>query len=88
MKGMSLDQALAAIRAMPPQDRVAAVEALARAATRGLEGQGNGWTVFDPLECTPDVATRCDYRGGPGKGRICLVAIDDRVGCPHAEYVP
>jgi len=88
VKGMTLAQAVAAIRAMPPQERVAAVEALASTASGGPEGPGEGWKVFDPVECTPEVATRCDYRGGPGKGRICLVAIDERVGCPHAEYVP
>ncbi len=89
MKAMSLEEAVATIRAKPPAERAAAIEALAAAANRDIaEGPVAGWAVFDPLECTQDTAARCDYRGGPGSGRICLVAIDEGVECPHAEYVP
>jgi len=89
MKPMSLEEATAAIRRMPAGERASAIGALAGAATQGLsDGPIAGWTLLDPLECTSEMAAHCDYRGGPGSGRICLVAVDEEVHCPHAEYVP
>ena len=89
MKSMSLEQAVAAIRAKPPAEREAALEALTSAATQDIaDGPVGRWAIFDPLQCTPEIASRCEYRGGPGSRRICLVAIDEAVHCPHADYVP
>lgn len=89
MKAMSLEEVAKMLRSMPPDERVRAVEALARAATDELsEGRGTAWTIVDPLECTVDMAAQCDYRGGPGEGRICLVLVDENVACPHADYIP
>jgi len=89
MKALSLEQAVALVREKPPAERAAAVEALASAATQDIDGgPASGWAIFDPLECTPDTAERCEYRGGPGSRRICLVAIDRAIDCPHAVYVP
>jgi len=89
MKPMTLEEAAKAIRAMPAPDRARALEALASAATEGLaDGPSATWTILDPMECTADMAAHCDYRGGPGSGRICLVAVQDDVECPYAEYVP
>ncbi|HVP67901.1 MAG TPA: hypothetical protein VMT17_11620 [Anaeromyxobacteraceae bacterium] len=88
MKPMTLEEAAKAIRAMPREERHRALQALADAAGDGLaSGPSAGWTILDPLQCTPDMAAHCDYRGGPGSGRICLVAVDG-LDCPHAEYVP
>jgi len=89
MKALSLEEAAKALRMMPADARANAVEALAAAATRELaEGPGAGSAILDPEECTPDMAAHCDYRGGPGGGRICLVLVDERVACPYADYVP
>jgi hypothetical protein len=81
MKAMSLEEAVATVRSMPAHQRAAALRGFARA-------EGAGWTVLDPRQCTPYMAERCDYRGGPGNGRICLVAVDQSTGCPYADYVP
>jgi hypothetical protein len=89
MKAMSLEEAAKAIRAMPTEERANALEALAAAAIQDLTGGASArWTILDPLECTPEMAAHCDYRGGPGNGRICLVLVDERVACPYADYVP
>ena len=88
MKAMSLEEAAKAIRKMAPDERARARELLASAAVGELADGPPAWTVLDPGECTPDMAARCDYRGGPGEGRICLVLVDERIACPYADYVP
>ncbi|HTP49676.1 MAG TPA: hypothetical protein VMK42_03175 [Anaeromyxobacteraceae bacterium] len=89
MKHMSLEEAADAIRRMSPGERQHAMEALAAAVAEGVaDGPSGGWTILDPQDCTPAMAERCDYRGGPGNGRICLTRVDAGVPCPHAEYVP
>lgn len=81
---MTLDEALAAIRAMPDEERRAAMEELARAARTSFEA-GASWEVFDPLECTPDMAARCwsGRRTMVVGERVCSAAIDSTLPCPH-----
>lgn len=88
MTRMTLDQAIAAIRAMPYGARADAVERLSRAVWAGIE-RGDGWEVFDPLECTPDMAARCSYRGRTMVvgDRVCAAVFDPTMPCPHGATV-
>jgi hypothetical protein len=81
---MTLDEALAAIQAMPSDERTAAIENLGRAVTSSIEG-GESWEVFDPLECTSDMAARCwsGRRTMIVGERVCAAAFDPTLPCPH-----
>jgi hypothetical protein len=79
----TLADAIEAIREMPPEDRGGALLALAAAAASEA-GDGARWTVFHPLECTPDVAARCWHAGRSMvvDGRICAAAVEPDGPCP------
>jgi hypothetical protein len=82
---MTLDEALAEIRAMPHGDRGAAIARLARGMNLSIAGV-DGWEVFDPLECTADMAARCWYGGRTMVvgDRVCAAVFDAGLPCPHA----
>jgi hypothetical protein len=86
MKPMSLSEAVAAIRDMPPEGRGSAVRNLAEALGHRV-GAGAGFTVFDPLECTPDIGGLCPHRVRrlAGEDRLCLAWLDPEVACPHSR---
>jgi hypothetical protein len=80
---LTLSEAVAAVRALPREGRGAALRGLAAAACHRA-GAGDGFTVFDPLECTPDLSGACPERRPPfGEDRVCLVHLDSEVACPH-----
>jgi hypothetical protein len=81
---MRLDEALAAIRAMPEDERTAAIEQLARAVRASADDRVS-WTVFDPLECTPDMAARCwsGRRTMVVNERACAAMFEPTLVCPH-----
>jgi hypothetical protein len=83
MARTSLREAVEAVRAMAFADRGGALLALAAAATADA-ADGPGWTVFHPLECTPDVAARCWHAGRSMvvDGRICSALVDPDGPCP------
>jgi hypothetical protein len=87
MRTLSLEEAAAAIRALPPEERAGATHALVDAVAHGLSGSNTAWTIFDPLECTPARAARC--RSGaemfPGASEVCSVFVDEDCACPHAD---
>jgi hypothetical protein len=87
MRTLSLEDAVAAIQALPPAERAAAAHALADAVAYGLtDTRSPAWTIFDALECTPARAGRC--RDGaemfPVTNEVCSVFVDEDCVCPHA----
>jgi len=86
MRTLSLEDAVAAIQALPPSERAGATHALVDAVAYGLADSRNlAWTIFDPLECTPARAARC--RGGtemfPVTNEVCSVFVDQDCACSH-----
>jgi hypothetical protein len=81
---MTLDEALAAIRAMPNNERAKAIDDLARAVRSSIAG-GENWAVFDPLECTSDMAARCwsGRRTMVVGERVCAAVFDSTLPCLH-----
>ncbi len=87
MRTLSLEEAVAAIQALPLEERAGATHALAEAVADGLADSRNpAWTIFDPLECTQARAARC--RGGtemfPVTNEVCSFFVDEDCSCPHA----
>jgi hypothetical protein len=83
---MTLAQVVAAIRALPRERRGQVVRDLVDAAASRIAG-GESFTVFDPLECTPDIGGLCPHRVRhlASEDRVCLAWIDPAVTCPHAK---
>jgi len=80
---MSLEQACAAISTFPPAERAGASRALA-AAVAGRLNDGPGWSVLDPLQCTPDRAAHCLSEGTAVAvgNQVCLSVLDRGLVCP------
>lgn len=86
MRSMTLSEVVAAIRALPPERRGQVVRDLVDAAATRIAA-GEAFTVFDPLECTPDIGGLCPQRVRrlASEDRVCLAWIDPDVSCPHAK---
>lgn len=86
MKAQTFSQVCEQLSRMTPQERVTACLGLAEAAGQGAadEAAGSALVVFDPQECGPDDAGRCEFFGRPvqHEQRVCAVAVTDAVGCP------
>jgi hypothetical protein len=87
MRTLSMEEAVAAVQALPPEERAAATHALVDAVAHGLAESGRpAWIIFDVLECTPARATRCRSGGEmfPVTNEVCSVFVDPDCACPHA----
>jgi hypothetical protein len=87
MRTLSLEEAVAAIQALPPAERAGATHALVDAVAYGMaDSRKPAWSIFDALECTPARAARC--RNGaemfPATNEVCSVFVDEDCACPHA----
>lgn len=86
MRSMTLAEVVASIRALPAERRGQVVRDLVDAATTRI-ATGEAFTVFDPLECTPDIGGLCPHRVRrlAAEDRVCLAWIDPDVTCPYAS---
>lgn len=88
MRSASFDAVCDQLARMPAEARVAACLGLASAARQGAADQAEAspLQVFDPVECHPDDAGRCEFFGRPvqHEHRICLVAVEPEAACPQS----
>ena len=87
MRALSLEEAVASIRALPSEERETAIHFLTdRVAHALVDSLKPAMTIFDPLECTPARAGRCHRRPEmfPLTNEVCAVFVDEDCTCPHA----